>query len=66
MICIKDIKIIKSYSCGTYDTRKALNFISNGLVNVNLLITHRFGIYDTKKDYDFKSSARDSLKCMFI
>jgi L-iditol 2-dehydrogenase len=62
----KDINIVTSYSCGPDDTKRALDFIANGLVDVNLLITHRFGIYDTKKGYDITASAKDSLKCMII
>ena len=62
----KDINIVTSYSCGPDDTKRALDFIANGLVDVNLLITHRFSIYDTKKGYDITASAKDSLKCMII
>ncbi len=59
-----DITITTSYSCGPYDTKKALELISSKKINHNLLITHEFRIEDTQKAYEITAKAKDSLKCI--
>jgi len=59
-----DITITTSYSCGPDDTKKALEFISDGKINFNILITHRFKIEETAKAYDITAKAQNSLKCI--
>lgn len=65
-IYFNDITITTSYSCGPDDTRKALSLLSDGKIDINLLITHRFRIEETKKAYEITAKATDSLKCMII
>jgi len=65
-IYFNDITITTSYSCGSDDMKRALNFIETGIVRSNLLITHRFKLNETKKAYDITSLAKDSLKCMIL
>ncbi len=61
-----DITITPSYSCGPDDMKMALSFIERGLVNSDLLITHRFTIENAQKAYELTALARDSLKCMIL
>ncbi|MDI1472493.1 MAG: zinc-dependent dehydrogenase [Thermodesulfovibrio sp.] len=63
-IYFNDITITTSYSCGPDDTKKALEFISNGKINFNILITHRFKIEETAKAYEITAKAQNSLKCI--
>jgi L-iditol 2-dehydrogenase len=65
-IYFNDITITTSYSCGSDDMKRALNFIETGIVRSNLLITHRFKLNETKKAYDITALAKDSLKCMIL
>lgn len=62
----KDISIVTSYSCGPDDTRKALDFITKGFIDINLLITHRLNIEETEKGYKITAQAQNSLKCIVI
>lgn len=63
-IYFRDINIITSYSCGPDDTKRALSFISKGIITANKLITHRFAIEETEKAYRLTSEANNSLKCI--
>jgi L-iditol 2-dehydrogenase len=61
-IYFKDINIITSYSCGPDDTKAALQFISNGTVDTEGLITHRFPLEKTTEAFHLTTKAEDSLK----
>jgi L-iditol 2-dehydrogenase len=61
-IYFKDINIITSYSCGPDDTREALSFISNKVINAGGLITHRFPIEETSEAFRLTAEAKESLK----
>ncbi|MDW7998066.1 MAG: zinc-dependent dehydrogenase [Thermodesulfovibrio sp.] len=61
-----DINVITSYSCGPDDMKIALKFIESGLVNSDLLITHRFNLDRTKEAYEITANAKDSLKCIIL
>ncbi|BCB95891.1 sorbitol dehydrogenase [Dissulfurispira thermophila] len=63
-IYFRDINIVTSYSCGPDDTKKALRFISKGIVTAGKLVTHRFAIEETEKAYRLTAKAKDSLKCI--
>ncbi|GER92506.1 sorbitol dehydrogenase [hot springs metagenome] len=63
-IYFRDINIVTSYSCGPDDTKKALRFISKGIVTASKLVTHRFAIEETEKAYRLTAKAKDSLKCI--
>lgn len=65
-IYFKDITITTSYSCGPEDMKMALSFIEKGLINTELLITHRFSIEQTCEAYKITALAKDSLKCMVL
>lgn len=65
-IYFKDITITTSYSCGPEDMKMALSFIEKGLINTDLLITHRFSIEQALEAYRITAFAKDSLKCMIL
>lgn len=65
-IYFNDITITTSYSCGPDDTKEALRFIENGVVNSDLLITHRFPLEKVKEAYEITAMAKNSLKCMIL
>ncbi|TNF56022.1 sorbitol dehydrogenase [bacterium] len=58
----KDISIITSYSCGPDDTKAALQFICDDIVNTEALITHRFPLEKTSEAFHLTAETRDSLK----
>lgn len=58
----RDIKLITSYSCGPDDTKQSLQYIEQGIVNAEKMVTHRFNIENTNKAYRTVAEAKDSLK----
>lgn len=62
----KDISIVTSYSCGPDDTMEALEYIKEGLVTANKIVSHKFSIDETEKAYRITAEARNSLKCLII
>jgi L-iditol 2-dehydrogenase len=58
----KDINIITSYSCGPDDTKEAYKLISDGTVDSQRLITHRFRLDKTGEAFSLTAKAQDSLK----
>lgn len=65
-IYFNDITITTSYSSGPDDMKEALKFIEKGIVNSDLLITHRFPLKKVKEAYEITAKARDSLKCLIL
>ncbi len=65
-IYFNDITITTSYSSGPDDMKEALKFIEKGIVNSDLLITHRFPLEKVKEAYEITAKARDSLKCLIL
>lgn len=65
-IYFNDITIRTSYSCGPEDTKRALNFIQEGILSADRLVTHKFSIEETEKAFRITAEAQDSLKCMII
>ncbi|MEW6214389.1 MAG: alcohol dehydrogenase catalytic domain-containing protein [Nitrospirota bacterium] len=60
----KDINIVTSYSCGPTDTIDALEFIEEGVVRAEMLVTHRFPIEKTAEAFRLTAEAGDSLKVL--
>ncbi|HMK56541.1 MAG TPA: alcohol dehydrogenase catalytic domain-containing protein [Dissulfurispiraceae bacterium] len=65
-IYFRDVRISTTYSCGPDDTRAALNFISEGIVTADKLVTHRFGIDEAARAYRLTAEAKDSLKSLVV
>lgn len=62
----KGINIITSYSCGPNDTADAMEYIEDGAIKAEHIVTHRFGIDDTMEAYRLTAMAQDSLKCLIV
>jgi L-iditol 2-dehydrogenase len=58
----KEIRILTSYYCGPPDIEEALNFISNGKIKVDDLITHRLPLKDTAEGFQMVLKGTESLK----
>lgn len=58
----KEIDIRSSYSAGPYDTRRALSILANGVLNPDMLITHRFPLEEADKAWYMTKAQGDSLK----
>ncbi|HDH00275.1 MAG TPA: sorbitol dehydrogenase [Nitrospirae bacterium] len=65
-IYFRDINIITSYSCGPDDTKAALDLISEGSVDAQRLITHRFPLEKASEAFRLTAKAEDSLKVVVI
>jgi L-iditol 2-dehydrogenase len=62
----RDINIITSYSCGPEDTKEALNFIEDGTINPDRLITHALPLDKTPEAFFLTAKAKDSLKVVIV
>ncbi len=60
----RDIGLVTSYSCGPDDTREALSLISEKIVSVEKIVTHRFGVESAAEAFRLTAEARDSLKVL--
>jgi len=63
-IYFKDVDFVQSYSCGPDDTREALSLISNGVIPVHKIITHRFPLEQADEAFRLTSKAGESLKAI--
>lgn len=57
-----ELKIVPSYSTSHLETRKALQFLELGRIDVKRLITHRFGISQTAQAFKTALETKKSLK----
>lgn len=63
-ILFQEVSVKGSYSAGPFDTRRALTLLKDGVLDPNLLITHRFPITEADKAWHLTKAAGDSLKVM--
>jgi L-iditol 2-dehydrogenase len=63
-VFFKEINIAGSYSAGPYDTRRTLSMLKNGVIDPNVLITHRFPLEQAADAWHLTKAAGDSLKVM--
>ncbi len=61
-----EVDLIFSYSCGPEDTHEAMSLIEKGVLNAEMLVTHRFEIDDIQQAVDNAVQARDSLKTLVV
>ena len=62
----KQLTVRLSYSADHLDTREALALISNGKVNAESLITHKFSLEEVSKGIKQTEGRGDSLKCIVV
>jgi len=58
----KEIRILTSYYCGPQDIEEALDLITNRVIEVDDLITHRLPLKDTAKGFKLVLEGAESLK----
>jgi L-iditol 2-dehydrogenase len=58
----KEIRILTSYYCGPQDIEQALDLITNRVIEVDDLITHRLPLKDTAKGFKLVLEGAESLK----
>ncbi|MDE1728478.1 zinc-dependent dehydrogenase [Candidatus Nitrosotalea okcheonensis] len=58
----KEITITPSYAASENDTNEAFRLISQGTINVQKLITHKFDLADSAKALDYAHQVNDSMK----
>ncbi|MCS6885100.1 MAG: alcohol dehydrogenase catalytic domain-containing protein [Acidobacteriota bacterium] len=60
-----EITLVSSYSCGPYDTREALELISQKVIPADKLITDRFSIEETPQAFA-KMASLNTLKAIIV
>lgn len=58
----REITLLSSYAASDVDTRRALEIIRDGGMNVAGLVTHRYDIADSQKAFDHAKSGSDAMK----
>jgi L-iditol 2-dehydrogenase len=61
-----EVQLIPSYSTSHLETRKALELIKSGRINVKELITHRFSLAEIAEAFKTAHNTRESLKVMVL
>lgn len=59
-----EISLIPSYSCGPPDTREALTLLSEGLIDLNAIISHRFPLDRASEAYRLAAAGGESAKVL--
>ncbi len=63
-LLFQEITVTGSYSASPLDTRRTMALLKNGIIDANLLITHRFPLAEADKAWHLTKQAGDSLKVM--
>ena len=58
----REITLLSSYAASDVDTRRALEIIRDGGMDVAGLVTHRYDIADSQKAFDHAKSGSDAMK----
>jgi L-iditol 2-dehydrogenase len=58
----KEITIVTTYAASDMDTKKALELISSGDVNVKSLVTHKYSLDDTQKAFEHAKTGENAMK----
>jgi L-iditol 2-dehydrogenase len=63
-LLFQEITVTGTYSASPFDTRRTMALFQDGLLDHNMLITHRFPITEADKAWHLTKAAGDSLKVM--
>ena len=58
----REITLMSSYAASDLDTKKALEMVRDGSMDVGRLVTHRYGMADTQRAFDHARSGSDAVK----
>ena len=62
VIYSKEITIVTTYAASDFDTRDALEKISNKKINVKQLITHKYHLHECQKAFEHAKSGQNAMK----
>ena len=65
-VYFREIRLIPSYSCGPTETRRALQYIRDGVVSASQVVTHRFGLDETNEAYRIAAQDKSAIKTMIL
>jgi L-iditol 2-dehydrogenase len=60
----REVTLLPSYSCGPNDTRLAYEWLKEGLVCPDGLVTHRFALDEVQRAYDTARRGGPALKVL--
>jgi L-iditol 2-dehydrogenase len=60
----REVSLVPSYSCGPDDTRQAYEFLRQGRVRTDGLVTHRFRLEELQRAYDTARRGGAALKVL--
>jgi L-iditol 2-dehydrogenase len=63
-VLFQEITVRGTYSSSPFDTRRALELMSNGFLDPNVLVTHRLPLTEAATAWQITKMAGDSLKVM--
>jgi L-iditol 2-dehydrogenase len=66
MLFFSEIKIVPSYSTSHIETRKALQLIESGRIDVKALITHRFPLNRIGEAFKLAVESKNCLKIVIV
>ena len=58
----KEISIVTTYAASDMDTKKALELISSGHVDVKSLVTHKYSLDDSQKAFEHAKTGDSAMK----
>lgn len=58
----REITLMSSYAASDIDTKRALEMIQDGSLNVGQLVTQRYGVTDSQKAFDHAKNGSDTVK----
>ena len=62
IIYSKEITIVSTYAASDFDTKEALEKISNKKINVKQLITHKYQLDECQKAFEHARSGKNAMK----
>jgi L-iditol 2-dehydrogenase len=62
----REVSLVPSYSCGPDDTRRAVDYLRQGAVKPERMITHRFPLEDVQRAYDTARQGGPALKVVIV
>jgi L-iditol 2-dehydrogenase len=62
VIYSKELRLVPSYAASDQDTKRSLELISTGKVDVKRLITHRYALGDSQKAFEHAHTGQNAMK----
>jgi L-iditol 2-dehydrogenase len=62
VIYSKELTLVSSYAATDQDTKRSLDLISTGKIDVKRLITHRYALVDSQKAFEHAHTGQNAMK----